>query len=90
MPLEDITTGTESPTRKSKPYSHPDRHWEVRDAMHTIMRAHEHSKDKKLMSEVKKHAAEHAEKMRGVSQQAEHLAKSGHISAKQMAKMGKR
>ena len=73
--------------RKSKSYSHPDREWEVRDAMHTMMRAAEIVADKKLMAQVKKHAAEHAAKMKDVSYQAAMLAKAGRISPKAMAKM---
>lgn len=76
--------------KKEKPWSHPDRQWEVRDAMHTLMRAKEYEGDKKLMEQVKKHAAEHAEKMEEVSRQAAGLAKSGRISEKQMAKLHKR
>jgi hypothetical protein len=63
--------------------------YEVRDAMHTMMRAGEIVKDKTLMGHVKKHAAEHAKKMHAVSQQAHHLAKSGRISDKAMAKLDK-
>jgi hypothetical protein len=68
---------------KSKKYDE----WEVRDAMHTIMRAQEHIKNKQLMGHVRKHAKEHAEKMHEESQRAARLAKSGKISEKQMAKL---
>jgi hypothetical protein len=61
--------------------------WEVRDAMHTMMRAGEIVKDKKLMGHVRKHAAEHAKKSAEVAERARHLAKSGRISEKQMAKL---
>ena len=74
---------------RRKPWSHPDRHWEVRDAMHTMIRAGEIVRDKKLLVEVKKHAAEHADKMKEVARQAAELAKRGRISPKQMAKLGK-
>lgn len=60
--------------------------WEVRDAMHTMMRAGELTKDKKLMGLVRKEAAKHAQEMREVSHKAAMLAKSGHISPKAMAK----
>lgn len=75
--------------RKSKSWGHPDREWEVRDAMHTMMRASEIVSDKKLMAQVKKHAAEHARKMKGVAHQAAMLARAGRISPKAMAKMGR-
>jgi hypothetical protein len=45
--------------------------WEVRDAMHTMMRAGEIIKDKKLLG-----------LMQDVSQQASQLAKMGRISPK--------
>lgn len=76
--------------RKEKPWSHPDRKWEVRDAMRTIMRANEHLADKKLMEQVKICAADEAQEMRDVARQAETLAKSGKISEKEMAKLHKR
>lgn len=74
---------------KEKPYSHPDRHYEVRDAMHTIMRAGEHLKNKHLMKEVRKHAAEHAAEKRDEADRAMRLAKQGKISEKQLAKLDK-
>lgn len=64
--------------------------WEVRNAMETLMRAGEIVKDKKLLALVRTEAAEHAEKMKGVAQQASTLAKMGRISPKQMAKLGAR
>lgn len=63
-------------------------HWEVRDAMHTILRAGEHLKNKKLMGHVRKHAAEHAKDKQAEAQRASHLAKRGLISDKAMAKVG--
>ncbi len=72
-----------SPSRKSKTYDD----YEVRDAMHTMLRAHEIMKDKALMGHVRKHAAEHASKSREVADRAAQLAKSGRISEKAMAKM---
>lgn len=63
--------------------------YEAREGMHTMMRAEEISKDKGLMKRVQKHAKEHAEKMREASERAGRLAKSGHISEKQMAKLKK-
>ena len=64
--------------------------WEVRDAMHTMLRAGEIVKDKKLLAAVKVKAAKHAEKMETVAHQAGQLAKMGRISPKQMAKLGTR
>ena len=64
--------------------------WEVRDAMHTMMRAGEIIKDKKLLALVRKEAANHAAKMKNVAQQASQLAKMGRISDKQLAKLASR
>lgn len=75
---------------KQKPWSHPDRKWEVRDAMHTLMRAEEIKADEKLMAAVQKCAAEEAEKAKDVSRQAARLAKFGRISPAQMEKLAKR
>lgn len=61
--------------------------WEVKDAMHTMMRAGEIVKDKTLMGHVRKHAAEHAKKSAEVASRAAQLAKSGRISDKALAKM---
>lgn len=44
----------------------PERRWEVEDAMRTIMRAEEMKGDRKLMADVKTHAAEQARKMAAV------------------------
>ncbi len=76
-----------SSVNASKPKKYDE--WEVRDAMHTLMRAGEITKDKKLLGLVRKEAAEHAEKMKNVASQASQLAKMGRISPKQMAKLGK-
>jgi hypothetical protein len=65
-------------------------HWKVHDAMHTMLRAHEIVKDKKLMGAVKKHAKVHAHKMAAQASAAHELARRGLISDKQMAKMGSR
>src|SRR5258708_6232743 len=62
-------------------------HYEISDAMHTMMRAGEIVKDKHLMGHVRKHAADHAKKTHEVAQRAGRLAKMGRISDKQMAKM---
>lgn len=70
---------------KSKKYDE----WEVRDAMHTMLRAGEIVRDKKLMGHVKKHAKEHAEKMHEVAHRAGELAKQGRISPKAIAKMNR-
>jgi hypothetical protein len=64
--------------------------WEVREAMHTMMRAAEIIKDKKLLGAVRKEAANHASKMRDVAAQAGQLARTGRISPKQMAKLDSR
>lgn len=61
--------------------------WEAHDAMHTMMRAGEIVKDKKLMERVRKKAKEHAENSAEVAERAGRLAKSGKISEKAMAKL---
>jgi hypothetical protein len=61
--------------------------WEAHDAMHTLMRAGEIIKDKKLLSRARKKAAEHAAKMQDVADHAAALAKRGLISDKQMVKL---
>ena len=61
--------------------------WRARDAMHTIMRADDHMKDKTLMKSVRKHAKKHAAEMHENAKRAEKLAKSGMISDKAMAKL---
>ena len=71
----------QSPTKKS--YDE----YEVKDAMHTMLRAHEITKDKTLMKHVRKHAADHSKKMHDVAHRAGQLAKAGRISDKAMAKM---
>ncbi|WP_445222247.1 hypothetical protein ACKWRH_21570 [Bradyrhizobium sp. Pa8] len=63
--------------------------WDVREAMRTLMRADEIQGDKKLMGMVRKEAAKESEKMAEVSRQADRLARSGHISDKQLAKLKK-
>lgn len=42
------------------------RKWRAEDAMRDIMRAEEHKKDKRLMADVKKLAAEQAAKLNGL------------------------
>lgn len=64
--------------------------WEVRDAMRTLMRAEEIQGDKKLMGMVRKEAAREATKMQEVAKQADRLARAGHISEKQLAKLKKK
>lgn len=76
------STAAAKPSRKKK-YDE----WEVRDAMHTMLRAHEIVKDKALLKRVQKEAALHATKMKAVANQADQLAKRGMISDKQMARM---
>jgi hypothetical protein len=73
---------------KSTPKKYDD--YEIHDAMHTMLRAGEIVKDKKLMGHVRKHAAEHAKKTHEVAERASHLAKSGRISPRQMAKLASR
>lgn len=65
-------------------------HWEVRDAMHTMMRAGEIIKDKKLLAAVKKEATSHAKELQETAARAGQLAKMGLISPKQMAKLSAR
>lgn len=72
----------------AKPIDHPDRHWEVRDAMRTMMRAGEIIKDKKLLAAVKKEAQSHAAELQETAARAGALAKMGRISPRQMAKLG--
>jgi hypothetical protein len=62
--------------------------WEVRDAMHTMLRAAKIVKDKKLLAAVKKEAMSHAKELEETAAQAGALAKMGRISPKQMAKLG--
>uniref|UniRef100_UPI0030DB6ADC hypothetical protein n=2 Tax=Pseudomonas TaxID=286 RepID=UPI0030DB6ADC len=59
------------------------------DAMHALMRAREIEGDPKMMKLVRKKAAEHAGKMKQVAADADRLAKAGHISDKQLAKLKK-
>lgn len=65
-------------------------HWEVRDAMHTMLRAGEIIKNKKLLAAVKKEANSHARELQETAQRAGQLAKMGLISPKAMAKMAAR
>jgi hypothetical protein len=74
-----------TPAVSAKSHKHDD--WEVHDAMHTMMRAGEIVKDKKLMGLVRTKAKEHATKMQQVASQASSLAKRGLISEKAMSKM---
>ena len=62
--------------------------WEVRDVMHTMMRAGEIIKDKKLLAAVRKEAQSHAKELQETAHRAGQLAKMGRISPKQMAKLG--
>jgi len=61
--------------------------WEVRDAMHCLMRAGEITRNKKLLELVRKEATRHAEELKQTAAQAGQLAKMGRISPKQMAKL---
>jgi hypothetical protein len=80
---------TKSTPASNKKSAGPDP-WEVRDAMHTMLRAGEITKDKKMLALVREEAKNHASKMRDVADQAGQLAKMGRISPKQMAKLGAR
>ena len=64
--------------------------WEVRDAMHTLMRAGEITKNKKLLELVRKEATRHASELKETAARAGQLAKMGRISPKQMAKLSAR
>lgn len=70
-----------------KAIDHPDRKWEVHDAMHTMMRAAEIVRDKQLLAAVKKEAKTYAGEMREKADRAAEFAKRGMISPKQMAKL---
>lgn len=61
--------------------------WAVRDAMHTMMRAGELTKDSKMMGLVRKEAARYAKESQELADKAAALAKKGLISEKAMAKM---
>lgn len=61
--------------------------WEARDAMHTLMRAHEIGQNKGLLKRVRKHAGKYARDMSEQSRRAANLAKSGRISDRQMEKL---
>ena len=61
--------------------------WEVREAMHTLMRAGEITKNKKLLDLVRKEATRHAAELKETAARAGALAKMGRISPKQMAKL---
>lgn len=88
MPHAEIESAYGRTKKKEKPYSHSDRHYEVRDAMHTMLRAREIVHNKPLLKEVRKHAAKHAHETAEVAKHAAALAKSGHISPKAMKKLG--
>lgn len=61
--------------------------WAVRDAMHTMMRAGELTKDTRMMGLVRKEAARYAKESQELADKAASLAKKGLISEKAMAKM---
>jgi hypothetical protein len=73
-----------------KAIGHPDRKWEVHDAMHTMMRASEIVRDKALLAAVKREAKSYAGEMEAKADRAREFAKRGMISPKQMAKLGSR
>jgi hypothetical protein len=64
--------------------------WEVREAMRTMMRAGEITKDKKLLGLVRKEATRHAAELQETAARAGQLARMGRISPKQMAKLASR
>ena len=78
--------GMEKSTSAKKKYDE----WEVRDAMHTMLRAGEIVQDKALMGHVRKHAKDHAAKKADEAERARRLAKAGKISDKAMARIGDR
>jgi hypothetical protein len=73
------------PATASKPKKYDE--WEVREAMRTMMRAGEITKDKKLLALVRKEATHHAAELKETAARAGQLAKMGRISDKQMAKL---
>lgn len=75
--------------KSSKGESAQRRRWEVEDALSTLRRAGEIVHDKKLMAAVKAMATERADDFKAIADQAGRLAKSGRISPKQMAKLGR-
>lgn len=84
-----IEAATPGPANtKSKPKKYDD--WEVRDAMRTLMRAGEITKDKKLLELVRACAAKEAVELKETAARASMLAKMGRISPKQLAKLGAR
>jgi len=58
------TTGTGS--IKKPVVMHPERKWEVEDAMRVLTRAEQLKKDAKLMADVKRHADEQAAQMKKI------------------------
>lgn len=74
---------TAVPAEPSKAERHK---WEVDDALRTLTRAYEIVKDKSLMADVKKAAAEKAKEMADISGKMAGLAKMGLVSAKAQAK----
>jgi len=77
----------EGPTLAAE--SRPDHEidYRVADAAHTLMRAGEIIKDKKMLAAVRKHAKTKAEEHRELAERADHLAKMGRISPKAMEKL---
>lgn len=87
MGKSQVMSDSPAPATAAKAKKYDD--WEVRDAMRTLMRAEEIQGDSKLMGMVRKEASKEATKMQDVARQADRLAKSGHISDKQMEKLKK-
>lgn len=80
---------TSAMNKSSKSHKAHERRWEVEDALSTLRRAGDIVHDKKLMGEVKAMASEKADDFKAIAEQAGRLAKSGRISPKQMAKLGR-
>lgn len=83
--MASAETAPQPASAKTKPKKYDE--WEVRDAMHTLMRAGEITKNKKLLELVRKEATRHAAELKETAARAGQLAKMGRISPKQMAKL---
>lgn len=81
------TAAIESAQGKSKARSAPDQ-WELDSHLHTLRRAGEIVRDKKLMKHIKQHAEKRASEAKSMTHHIAQLAKMGRISPKAMAKIG--
>lgn len=79
----EVTMPATNAKTKAKKYDE----WDVREAMRTMMRAGEITKDKTLLNLVRKEATRHAAELKETAARAGQLAKMGRISDKQMAKL---